>query len=61
MFDLRPLLRRWIAWLDLREEKRRIAALPVCQRCNRHVPSPCHNAEGFHMEGPWDSWCRDFF
>lgn len=33
----------------------------ICRKCNRSVPYPCHSMEGYMTEGPWDSFCRDFF
>lgn len=32
-----------------------------CDKCGRHVPSPCDNGEGYHEGGPWDGSCREYF
>lgn len=32
-----------------------------CDKCGRHVLSPCDNGEGYHESGPWDFACRDYF
>lgn len=41
--------------------KQRIAACDnsTCRQCGRVVKSPCHDAEGYHMAGPWDFACAD--
>lgn len=32
-----------------------------CDKCKRHVPSPCDNASNYHEYGPWDFSCREIF
>lgn len=59
MPDFRPFLRRLIAAQDRHFERRARLALPQCKLCRRHVQCPC-TAEGYRMEGVWDSFCSDF-
>lgn len=32
-----------------------------CRQCGRHVPSPCHTKGAMQSEGPWDTFCREYF
>lgn len=46
---------------ELGKFKLTASGIGPCSKCNRHVPSPCDDAEGFHTGGPWDGSCREFF
>ena len=37
-----------------------IASYEACRTCGRKVRSPCHDAVGYHTEGPWDFLCAHF-
>ena len=32
-----------------------------CRACGRWVKHPCHDAEGYYTEGPWDYSCEGVF
>ncbi len=38
-----------------------VDAYEPCRKCGRKVKSPCHDAEGYHTEGPWDFSCEGIF
>lgn len=54
---------RWRAACEMviAKAKLMVDGVGPCLKCDRHVPSPCDNDEGFHMDGPWDGFCDTFF
>lgn len=38
-----------------------VNGIDPCRKCGRHVPSPCHDWEGYNEGGPWDGSCRSAF
>lgn len=59
------ILRTFATWLirklDIRADEVALLKLPKCKACGRHVKHPCDDAEGYHMNGPWDFSCREWF
>lgn len=37
-----------------------VEAYTPCRMCKRKVASPCHDAQGYYENGPWDFSCEDF-